>query len=283
MKLWWQALQPLVPGLPHGAGHEDPGQWSWEPSIVVGTAVLVGAYLYGVGPLRRRYGWADRVDPWQVALFLLGNLILLLTLVSPLDVLSDDYLFSAHMVQHVLLVAIVPPLWLLGTPDWLLRPLLKPPFVLRLGRFLTHPYVAFIIFNLTFWLWHWPVLYDLALTSEPVHALQHLTFLITAVISWWPVLSPLPELPRLSPPMQVAYLFAICQPNVTLGALFVFSRGPLYQGYLDAPPLFGISPVMDQQIGGLIMWIPGNLIYLVALSIILLRWLHQSQPGRALG
>lgn len=283
MKIWSPVLQPLIPMLPHGAGHEDPSQWTWEPSVIIGIVLFVGAYLYGVGPLRRRYGWASTVDPRQVALFLLGNLALFLALVSPLDVLSDDYLFSAHMVQHILLVAIIPPLWLLGTPDWLLRPLFGSPVLIRLGRALTHPAVAFVILNLTFWVWHWPVLYDLAVSEEPVHALQHVTFLVAGVISWWPVLSPVPELPRISPPMQAAYLFAMCQPNVVLGAISVFSRGPLYQAYLDAPRLFDLSPVTDQQIGGLIMWIPGNLIYLVALSIVVLRWLYAGERGRPSG
>src|SRR3972149_1904973 len=134
MTTWSQGLQPLLPLLPHGRPHEDPSQWTWEPSVIIGIAVFTGIYLYGVGPLRRRYGWSPTIDRRQVALFLLGNLVFFLALASPLEVLSDQYLFSAHMVQHILLIAIVPPLWLLGTPGWLLRPLMRYGLILRLGR-----------------------------------------------------------------------------------------------------------------------------------------------------
>jgi putative membrane protein len=280
-----QILRAAQTVVQHGEEARDVGDWSWEPSIVVGTALFAAAYLYGIGPLRRRHQWADRVEPWRVALFLLGLLVFLLALVSPLDVLSDEYLFSAHMVQHILMAVIVPPLLLMGTPGWLLRPFIQVPHVLRIARMLTFPVVAFLMFNLTFAFWHWPALYDLAIMDEHVHVIQHLSFAATAVLNWWPVLSPLPELPRLSYPLRVFYLFANCQPGVVLGALFVFSRDVLYEAYIDAPRILGLSAHADQQLGGLIMWIPGNAIYLLALSIVFLRWIErgESAPRREVG
>ena len=256
----------------HGVEPHDAWQWSWEPTVIAGVTLLVIAYLCAVGPLRARFALAGEPDPVVVLLFLLGSLVLLLSLVSPLEVLSDSYLFSAHMVQHILIALIVPLLWLLGTPGWLLRPLIRPRAVTAVARVLSFPIAAFLIFNVNFWLWHLPPLYDLALADERVHIFQHLTFISTGLLNWFPVLSPLHEVARISYPLQVLYLFASCQPGVALGAILVFSRGVLYQAYAAAPRLFDLSPHTDQQIGGLIMWIPGNAIYLLALSAIFIRW-----------
>lgn len=283
MIFWLPVLQLANRAAQSAVEAHNPSEWSWEPTVIVGVALLGATYLYAVGPLCRRYAWADAVNPWTIALFLLGSLLLFLSLVSPLEVLSDEYLFSAHMVQHIVMTLVVPPLWLLGTPEWLLRPVLRPRAVARVARVLTFPVAAFLIFNVNFWLWHLPALYDLALADERVHILQHLTFLSTAILNWWPVLSPLRELPRAGYPLQVLYLFANCQPNVALGAIFVFARDVLYQAYVTAPRLFDLSPHADQQIGGLIMWIPGNGLYLLALSIVFIRWFQGSPQSSGYG
>ncbi len=273
---------PIVNHLVHnGDGVPDPSRWTWEPSVVIGIALFVGAYLYATRMLARRVNSGIVLSPWQASLFLLGCLVLFLSLVSPLDVLSDDFLFSAHMVQHMLLSVVVPVLLLLGTPGWLLRPLARPP-VVRAARSMAFPTCAFLIFNVNFWLWHLPALYDLAVAHESVHILQHLTFIATGVLNWWPVLSPLRELPRLKYPLQLLYLFANCQPNVILGAILFFSRDVVYRSYLDAPRLFDISPHADQQLGALIMWVPGNAIYLVVFSVVFLKWFYGSVPHTSL-
>jgi len=117
--------------------------WNWEPSILIGTALIVGLYLYAVGPLRKRYHLAERVKRSQVVYFLLGVFLMFLALVSPLDELGDTYLFSAHMVQHLFLTIIGPPLLLLGTPAWLVKPLLHQRTAFLIARGLTFPAVAF--------------------------------------------------------------------------------------------------------------------------------------------
>src|ERR1700694_567525 len=111
--------------------------WNWEPSIVIGTALLVGLYLYGIGPLRRKYHLADEVKRGQVVTFLLGVFIVFLALVSPLDELGDSYLFSAHMVQHLFITLVGPPLLLLGTPEWFIRPIVRHKTIFKIARFLT--------------------------------------------------------------------------------------------------------------------------------------------------
>lgn len=251
--------------------------WHGHPSVVIGLLVLLGAYLVGVGPLRRRFGLAEHVGSGQVAVFLTGVLIIFIALLSPLHELGDNYLFSAHMVQHLLLTLVVPPLFLVGTPPWLLRPLLRPPRVMRVARLLTLPVTAFVLFNVVFVFWHVPALYDLALREREIHILEHLMFLVAGLILWWPILSPLPELPRAPYILQMLYLFV--QPTVPaiLGAIITFSDGVLYSWYAEAPRVWGISAHTDQEVGGLVMWIPGGLAFLLTLAVVFLVWANQEE------
>ena len=123
-----------------------------------------------------------------------GTLILFLALVSPLDTLADTYLFSAHMMQHILLILIVPPLWIMGIPPHLLRKVLRRPALAKLEHHLAFPILAWSLGVGTMWLWHWPPLYNRALAHESLHIAEHLLFLVTAVIFWWPVMAPLERL-----------------------------------------------------------------------------------------
>ncbi|HEY5001883.1 MAG TPA: cytochrome c oxidase assembly protein [Ktedonobacteraceae bacterium] len=249
-------------------------QWNPAPSIYIGIALLIALYLYAVGPLRKKYQLADTVKHSQVILFVVGMLVMLLALASPLDELGDEYLFSAHMVQHLLITLVAPPLLLLGTPGWLLQPLLRKRILLNIGKVLTHPFVAFFLFNIDFWLWHAPPLYNATLSNENLHIFEHMLFIVTAVIYWWPILSPVKELPRLSLGGQVLYLFLSGMPSVALGAGLTFSP-PLYAPYIQQPiRAWGISPVTDQQLGGLIMWVPVNIIVIVIVSILFIRWMQ---------
>ena len=261
-----------------------PAEFSWtawhgHPSVIIGLLLLLGLYLMGVGPLRRRYQWAEEVDSNKVALFLTGVLVLFLALISPLHELGDNYLFSAHMVQHLLLTLIVPPMLLVGTPPWLIRPLLAPPKVMRVARILTMPVLAFVLFNLVFALWHVPALYELALRERNIHIVEHLMFLVAAVIMWWPILSPLPELPRAPYLVQMGYLFV--QPTVPsiLGAVITFADGVLYDWYAEAPRIWELSAHTDQQLGGVIMWLPGGLAFLITLAVVFLVWASQQESG----
>ncbi len=255
-----------------------PHEGSWwivEPAITLGVLAWTLLYLYTVGPLRRRFHLADRVERQQVACFLLAMLIIFVSLQGPLHELSDYYSFSAHMLQHILVTLIMPPLLLKGIPEWLLRPLLARSSVLRVGRFLTSPFVAFAPFNVVFALWHAPGLYQLALGNPTVHALEHMLFMATAILTWWPVFSPTPLLPRLSEPAQMLYLFAQSIIPTILGAIITFADIQLYPFYAAAPRVIGLSPIDDQQGAGLLMWLGGAAIVLFVLTLRFFSWMER--------
>lgn len=244
-----------------------------HPETVVGLALLGAAYLLGVGPLRRRAGWADTISPWRIAAFLGALAVLFLTTNGPLHDLSERVLASAHMVQHLLLTLVIPPLLLLGTPGWLLRPCLSIPGLARMGRWLTRPVVALAIYSAVFAAWHLPGPYQWALTNHEAHVLEHLLFLATAILLWWPVMSPLSEWPRLQPPAQLLYLFVAGIPMVPVAAFITLSDEVLYPFYGEAPWRWGLSPLADQRLGGVIMWVGGPLAFLVAMTIVFFRWM----------
>ena len=257
-------------------------QWNLNPALLLGIAALVAAYIWGFRSLRMRSAPGFQGSRAHIAWFTAGTVILFLALCSPLDALSDTYLFSAHMVQHMLIAVVVPPLWLLGVPPGLLDPLLRRPAVERTMRLLTAPPVAFTLFNGFLWLWHAPALYDATLHNESIHILEHLIFIITGVLFWWPVIAPARQIPRISLGYGVLYLFLACQPMVALGALLTFSGRPLYQPYTTAPRIWGSTPLGDQQLGGLIMWLPTNVPYVIGLSALFFKWVGEHDRGERL-
>jgi putative membrane protein len=245
-------------------------QWTWDPSIIIGIVLISLGYAYAAGPLRRRRG-EPPFGRGRIILFITAQVVLILALISPLDDLGDEYLFSAHMIQHLLLASLWPPLLLLSLPGWLVAPIFRWGVTGALAGFLVHPAIAIIFFNVDIYLWHIPALYDLTLTNEGVHIFEHLTFMAFGLINWWPVLSPIKE-QRLSYPLQVLYLFGDGMFMMVLGIVFTFSPIVFYAPYLSAPRLWGISALTDQQLGGLIMWYPGNIPYAISLIAAFYKW-----------
>jgi cytochrome c oxidase assembly factor CtaG len=253
--------------------------WDWEPSVVIGCAALLVLYLTYARPLKIG----------RSILFVTGVLVLLLDLVSPIDALSDDYLFSVHMVQHLLFIFVVAPLFIWGlSPESAARMLARTP-VDAAERVLSKPVIAWSTGTLTLAIWHIPFLYNLALAHEEIHIVQHLTFLVTAVIFWWPVLNPLPEL-RLSIGPTVLYLFSAAMFNSILGIIITFAPLGWYPAYQHPRDELGIlstirnqwriSPRVDQQLGGLLMWVPAGLIYFTMIVSAIVKW--QSETDHAL-
>ena len=238
-------------------------EWNFAPSIVIGVAALVAAYLCAVGPLRRFIPASQPVKPIKPICFLLGSAVLFLALASPLDALSDEYLFTAHMVQHTLLTLVAPPLLLAGIPGWLVDYIIRNPAIKKAARLLTNPLVAFSLYNLVYSLWHLPAAYEAALENDTIHLVEHLSFISTAGLFWWPVLSSTSALPGLSYPRQILYLFLASVPCTVLGGVFVFAPEVIYPKYAAAPLFFAaLDPMTDQQVGGVIMAMAGMLVYL---------------------
>ncbi|NOK83037.1 MAG: hypothetical protein GFH27_549301n230 [Chloroflexi bacterium AL-W] len=251
--------------------------WNFAPSLVFGLTFQAIAYLACIGPLRHLFPGSEPVPKKLVLAFMMGLLTFFIALVSPIDRLGESYLLTIHMVQHILITLVGPPLLLMGLPRWMLRPLLYLPFALPIGRFITNNIFAFIVFNVVLIGWHFPVLYDAALQNIHIHILEHIMFIVTAMITWLPIISPFDELPPSPPAIQCMYLFLQSLPPTLLGAVITFSNTIIYPTYAEAPRIWGLSPMLDQQLGGLVMWVPGGLIFLFALSIIFFRWFGRDE------
>jgi cytochrome c oxidase assembly factor CtaG len=247
--------------------------WDWEPSILIGCAALALGYAVLA---RFRFQWI-------ATFYCLGLTIMFLALVSPLDTLADNYLFSLHMFQHLLLSEVVPPLLLLGIPlkwwEWVLN-----WRVLNAAEaFLRKPPVAWLCGIVALWLWHWPRLFDASLNDEGLHAFQHLCFMVTGTIFWYPVVTPVPG-HRMTIFPAVFYLFTGCTFSSLLGIFITFCSYQIYPFYLHPADELGIlsqlrgliSPHEDQQLGGLLMWFPCCLIYASAILIRLGTWYGES-------
>lgn len=243
--------------------------WDWEPSVVIGCAALAIGYLAIIGTR----GLGTRGFS-RAPYFLTGVVLLLLDLVSPIDTLADSSLFSAHVLQHFILALVVPPLFLLGTPPFELG------IFTRSERAIGHPPASWLLGVGTMLAWHIPVLFNAALANDGLHVFQHLSFLITGVIFWWPILTPLQDR-RLAALPAVSYLFSACLCCSLLGAFLTFGPVGLYPAYLN-PPVpnpFGLDLKSDQQLGGLLMWVPGCFVYLSAILSTVLRWYAQERTA----
>lgn len=258
-------------------------------STVIGLAALAALYEWAHRRVRLASSItgenevlpADVPQPPRLfrprTLFYAGLTVIFFSLNGWLHDLSDWYLFSAHMVQHLLLTLLVPPLLIAGTPGWMLRPALRYPPLAVVARLVTRPMVCFATFNLVLAAWHVPALYNMAMANHTVHIVQHLMFMAAAVMLWWPILSPLPELPRLAYPMQMLYLFLTTLPMSVVAVYITYSDSLLYPAYAAAPRILGILPLEDQLIGGLIMWIPGGLLFYAVISVIFFRWQQRGE------
>ena len=253
----------------------EPGAWIvWEfyPSIILGCLAWVALYAAMAVPLRRRFNLSDEgPSRGDWTRFVLSIAVVFWSLQGPLHELSDVYLFSGHMVQHLLITLVFPPLFLMGIPGWMWDLPLRSEALLRFGRTLTHPIAAFLISTAALYLWHIPSMYDWALEDHDVHIVEHLTFMTGYVIMWWPAFSRSERLPPLSVGYRMVYLFLLTIPMKALGAVITVSDYLLYEFYATQPRVFAMDPMYDQRLGGLIMWIPGGLVFWVTIGVIFFR------------
>jgi len=262
--------------LLHIAGYEWL-DWHLHPDVLLLCALLLGGYFYAINVLRPRISDAGRVKNSQVALYLLGVLAIYVAAGSPVHDLSENYLLSAHMFQHLLFTLVAPPLLLAGTPGWLWEAVLVRPRALPIAKVVLNPLVAFGVFNFLIVVTHLPEVVDLALREHSFHFLVHAALLTAAVMMWWPVLSKVAALPRLSYPLQMAYLFVQSLLPSVVASFITFSQTPVYTFYEQAPRIWGLSALEDQQIAAFIMKIVGSLILWSFIGVAFFSWYAREQ------
>jgi putative membrane protein len=248
--------------------------------VVAGLVGLAIVYGLCVETYRDRFAGSSPISFGRQVAFGGAVFVLFFALATPLDTLADEYLFTAHMIQHLLLTLIAAPLLIMGTPGWLMRAFLKETRLSGFVHWARHPLPAFFIFNVIFALAHLPTFYELTLASPPLHALEHLVFLATAILMWMPVLSPVPDIAAPYPPLgQVLYLFLQTVPASLVGALLAATAVPFYPTYIMAPRIVGLSPLEDQQLGGLLMWVGGGLFFLITTGVVFFAWANREEAA----
>lgn len=254
-----------------------------EQTILANMFLLV-AVAYGYGLYRIRSQQANHPWPfWHGCAFYAGLLVLAISMLSPIDTFNDE-LFFVHMIQHLLMALAGVPLILLGRPVQLAFRAMPRPWAKELGqRFLkpkavrgglaalSVPIVVAVIYNANLVFWHVPYLYELALSSEPVHYVMHMMFIGTAFLFWWPIIDPMPRHHKYSTGMTLAQIGFAMLAGKILGALITFSTTPIYDSYVEADRVWGISPLVDQQLSGLVMLVGAFIIYAVTFFVLLTR------------
>ena len=214
--------------------------------------------------------------PSRPPMFIAGLLALVVALNGPLHDLSDYYLFSAHMVQHLVLTLVVPPLLLVGTPTWMadgvLRAIARVRPLAAIVGVLTRPLPAFACYAVALIGWHLPGPYNAALETHAWHVVEHVLLIATAVLGWWPILSPASVAPSLPYGAQLLYLFVFGMPMTVVAAFVTGAEHVLYPFYAAAPRIFDITPLTDQRLGGVIMWVPAAVIPVLVFTLVFFRW-----------
>lgn len=247
--------------------------WHPHPDVWLLLVVLGGGYAWAVrrvGP-RKVHPIERAVSRRQVLAFGAGLVTIWIAADYPIHDISEGYLYSVHMVQHLLLSLVAPPLLLIGTPDWLLRSLLGRPGI-AVARFLTRPLIALVLFNTVIAVSHIPRVVELTATSEPFHFGAHAVLVGTALCMWSPVVNPLIELPKLAYPQRMFYLFLQSLVPTVPASFLTFGQTVLYKPYADGPGLWGISALTDQRAAGLLMKIAGGAILWTVIAWYFFKW-----------
>jgi cytochrome c oxidase assembly factor CtaG len=251
--------------------------WFSDPAVLAPLALLAGIYIWRFREARREAGGRG-AGFVQAAAFAGAMVALLIALVSPLDGLGEDYLFSAHMVQHVLLGDIAPLLLLLALSRVIMRPATRR--LMRVERALgplATPVTGILLWLVLMYLWHVPALYDAAAENAPLHVLEHACFFAAGIALWWPLIQPVPMRRRLTGMQPLAYIAAAKGGLAALGLYLAWASSALYPYYETTPRIWGLSPVEDQNIGGVIMMVEQSLTLVLVLVVLFVRMLAQSE------
>lgn len=283
------ALLIMITGsvLAHGVIAPEPtfagalSSWSLDALPWTATLIAAGVYLALVRRVDRAHP-RTHVPRWRVAAWLVGLATILVALVSAVDIYADS-LLTVHMVQHLLLVMVAPPLLALGAPVTLVlraatpgvrQRLILPVLHSRVLGVFASPFVAWLLFGITMWLTHFSPFYDAALENPPLHILEHGVLLVSGMLFWWPLVAADPMPRRMGYAGRLAYLVLQMPVNAALGLAIYFAPTVLYSHYAALERSWGPDALADQQVGGLLMWTVGDLILLIALPAIVAAWMR---------
>lgn len=254
---------------------------AWEPNpdvwIVIGLfAVGYATAVVRLGPRLSPAG-QPAVSRFQVTCWSLGVFAMWLASDWPIHDVAEQSLYSAHMVQHLIFTLVAAPLLLLGTPAWLLRWILSPPWLFHAVRWMARFLPAVILYNLVLVLFHWPAMVELTLGNGLAHFVAHVIIVVSSLIVWLPILSPLPEIPRLVPVAQMVYLFLQSVVPTIPASFLTFGQTPLYRVYEGLPHLYGATTLQDQQVAGLIMKLGAGLLIWGIIAVVFFRWASEEE------
>jgi cytochrome c oxidase assembly factor CtaG len=251
--------------------------WNFDPLVLLPIAVYAAVYVWRFVGARREAGKRG-AGALQALAFGGAVLALLVALVSPVDRLGEDYLFSMHMVQHILIGDIAPVLLLLALTRVMMRPATRRLQAVEraLGPF-SHPATGIVMWLVLIYFWHIPALYDAALENSAVHALEHVSFFTAGIALWWPLIQPVPMRRRMTGLGPFAYIGGAKAGLAALGLFLVWSGTVLYTYYLHVPRIWGLSPSEDQSVGGAIMMVEQSLVLVIAFAVLFVRMLGQSE------
>lgn len=268
--------------------------WSWPVLPLVGLLVTLAVYLRGWFLARRTR--PEQLPPWRAYSFFAGILAIWLAIASPIDAL-DDYLLTAHMVQHFILMSVAPPLLILGAPvvpllrglpRWVIKGPLHPVFaskgVQRVFHSLSHPVLIWLAMNVAYLGWHVPAAFEATFRSENIHETEHMCFLLTNIAFWWVVLQPWPAKSRWPRWAAIPFLLTSDLVNTMISALLTFSGRVLYPSYAAAPRVSNLTALQDQVAAGSEMWILNSLVFLIPAMAITMQVLAPKRlqgPGAA--
>ena len=260
--------------LLHG-GHAFTWQaWHPEPTLIAGVVIALGLYAWRFHTLTP----ARRPSRIRVGCFVLGVAFVFIALGSPLDV-GAERLFALHMLQHVVLYAWAAPLIWLGLPGPMFEPVLQVPSLRSVLSVVLHPLVAASVFTVNMWFWHVPPIYETAVTQSAVHYTMHISFLATGLMFWWTLAGPRELLHALQPGWRLLYILLSSIPMMILAFSLVGTPSVLYDYYATQPRTWGISPLLDQQLGGIVMGSLGEIIEFIPFSVIFFRLTSEEEEA----
>ena len=246
--------------------------WHTEPFLLISILLIGWLYAIWVGPLRNKISEDSEYPIGSALMFYLGLLIIYLAVGSPLDQIAEIFLFSAHMIQHMLLIYIAPTLLILGMPAWLIDGLIKSLKLGKLLGFLTHPACGGVLFTFAFTIWHIPTLYEAALIDKRVHILEHFTMFSLGGIMLWPFITHSILIPKRSYPLRMVTLFLLMIGQLPVFAFLTFAGESIYPTYEWAPRIIDLDPLNDQILGGIIMKVVNMIFSLTLLGLCFYYW-----------